>query len=186
MDDRDEIVPLSDTTMPKSQLTPEILTAALEGFEAQKKRLQDKVAELKAMLSGESKKPAASPVPAKRKRTMSAAARKLISAAQKKRWANLKKTSEAPPKPVASAPIKKKRKLSAAGKRAIAEAAKKRWAKVKAAQQAAKPAPAPKAAPKKAAAKKAAAKAPAKQAKKSVGKKAAAPAPPAVEATPAQ
>ena len=172
--------------MPKSQLTPEILTAALEGFEAQKKRLQDKVAELKAMLSGESKKPAASPLPAKRTRTMSAAARKLISAAQKQRWANLKKTSEIPSQPLASAQPKKQRKFSAAGKLAIREAAKRRWAKVKAAQQAAEPAAATKSAPKKTAAKKAAVKATPKKAKKSVRKKVAKTAPPAVEATPAQ
>lgn len=164
--------------MPKSQLTAEILTAALEGFEAQKKRLLDQIAELRAMLSGESAKPAASPLPAKRKRTLSAAARKAISAAQKKRWANLKKTAAAPSQPRASALPKKKRKISAAGRLAIREAAKRRWAKVKAAQQAAQPAPARKAAPKKAAAKKAAVKTPAKKAKKSVGKKAAAPAPP--------
>src|ERR1035441_7269458 len=97
--------------MPKSQLTTEILAAALEGFEAQKKRMEDQIAELKATLSGESTKPAASPVPAKRKRTMTAAARKLISAAQKKRWAKLKKTSQRPSQPAASAPVEKKRKF---------------------------------------------------------------------------
>jgi hypothetical protein len=172
--------------MPKSQLTTEILTAALEGFEVQKKRLEDQIAELKATLSAESTKPAASPEPAKRKRTLSAAARKLIGAAQKKRWANLKKTSEIPSQPLASAQPKKQRKFSAAGKLAIREAAKRRWAKVKAAQQAAEPAAATKSAPKKTAAKKAAVKATPKKAKKSVRKKVAKTAPPAVEATPAQ
>ena len=172
--------------MPKPQLNTEILTAALEGFEAQKKRLEDQITELKATLSGESKKPAALPGPSTRQRTMSAAARRLISAAQKRRWANLKQTSEAPSQPVASAPPKKKRKFSAAGRLAIREAAKKRWAKVKAAQQAAQEAPAAKAAPKKVKAKKAAVKALPKKAKKSVRKKAVAAPPPAAEATPAQ
>jgi len=186
LDDREGIGRLSDKTMLKSQLTTEILAAALEGFEAQKKRLEDQIAELKATLSGESTKPAASPVPAKRKRIMNAAARRLISAAQKKRWADLKKTSEAPSQPAASAPLKKKRKFSAAGILAIREAAKRRWAVVKAAPPVAQPAPAAKAAPKKAMAKKTVGKASAKKAKKSVRKQAAAPAPPPAEATPAQ
>ncbi|MBZ5728993.1 MAG: hypothetical protein LAP87_28950 [Acidobacteriia bacterium] len=54
---------------------------------------------------------------------MSAAARKRIGDAQRKRWAESRKISEP-----ATAP-KRKRKLSAAGRRAIAEATKKRWAR---------------------------------------------------------
>jgi len=171
--------------MPKPQVTKEILTAALEGFEAQRMRLDAQIAELKAILSGGSAKPAGTTAPPKRGRTMSAAARKLISDAQKKRWAALKGHSESPSKKVIPAVPKKKRKLSAAGRRAIAEAAKKRWAKVKAAQQPAAPVAAAKSAPKKAA-RKAAVKTLPKKARKVVRKKAAPTPPPAAEAASAQ
>ena len=56
--------------------------------------------------------------------TMSAAARRKISLAQKARWA---KTKGRPPKP--------KRKISAAGKRRIAAAQRARWAKWKVKQR---------------------------------------------------
>jgi hypothetical protein len=59
------------------------------------------------------------------KRTMSAAARKKISLAQKKRWAK----SAANAEPVRAKP---KRTISAAGRRRIIAAQRKRWAKVKA------------------------------------------------------
>ena len=60
-------------------------------------------------------------------RTMSAAARRKIAAAQKARWAKVKGgTSEKPGQ-------KPKRKMSAAGRARIAVAAKARWAKAKAA-----------------------------------------------------
>jgi len=58
---------------------------------------------------------------------MSRSARAKIGAAQKARWAKVKKKSTA--KPAA----KKKRKMSAAGRAKIAAAAKARWAKAKAA-----------------------------------------------------
>ena len=67
---------------------------------------------------------------------MSAAARKRIGDAQRKRWAESKKTSS----PVAPKAPKPKRKLSTAGKKAIVEATKKRWAAFHAANQAKKPA----------------------------------------------
>jgi len=59
------------------------------------------------------------------KRKMSAAARALISAAQKKRWAAKRRTA------VVEKP-KAKRTMSAAAKAAISKAAKARWAKIKA------------------------------------------------------
>jgi hypothetical protein len=170
--------------MPKQEITNEFLIAALEGFESQKMRLEAQISELRAMLSGESTKPAGTPKPVKHGRTMSAAARKLISDAQKRRWAALKGPSESPSEKVTPVAPKKKRKLSAAGRRAIAEAAKKRWAKLKAAQPPAAPV-ASKKAPRKVA-QKAAVKTPAKKAKKVVRKKAAQTAPPAAEAAPVQ
>ena len=139
--------------MPKNELTNEILIAALEGFEAQKKRLDEQIAELKAMLAGVPKKQAAGAGPAKGKRTLTAAARAAISAAQKRRWAKVRQASGVAVKP-AAAPARK-RQLSAAGRLAIVEAARRRWAKVKAAQKSPKPAGAKKRAPKKAATKKA-------------------------------
>jgi len=61
------------------------------------------------------------------KRTLSAAARKKISLAQKKRWAAARKES----KPAAPA----KRTMSASARRKIAMAQRKRWAKVRAGQK---------------------------------------------------
>jgi len=68
------------------------------------------------------------PVSAKRpkKRGMSAAGRAAVAAAQKARWAKIKKA-----KPTAKSPAKK-RKMSAAGRAKISAAAKARWAKAKA------------------------------------------------------
>jgi hypothetical protein len=66
---------------------------ALVGYEVEKKRIEEKIGEIKAMLKG---KPVSSPVSAKPKpaagrRILSEAARKRISAAQKKRWAEARK-----------------------------------------------------------------------------------------------
>ena len=63
---------------------------------------------------------------------MSASARVLISAAQKKRWAKIKRAS---PATTAKPAPKKKLTMSAAAKAAISKAAKARWAKIKAAQK---------------------------------------------------
>ncbi len=66
------------------------------------------------------------------RRTMSAAAKKRISEAAKKRWARLRAISEAKP-PAAQKPASAKkaapaRHMSAAARKRISEAAKKRWA----------------------------------------------------------
>jgi len=155
--------------MPTHKLTPEILIAAIEGFEQQKLRIDAQIAELRAMLLGGPTEPvAASQVPKGKRRKMSAAARKRIGDAQRKRWAESKKPSGPPLQSAATSEApKRKRKLSAAGRRAIAEATKKRWAAFHAAKEAATPVVA-----KKGAAKKVAAKAPVKvAANKTVRKK---------------
>ena len=160
--------------MPTRNLTPQIINAAILGFEEQKRYIDTQIAELRAMLPGGRTEPATTPeVPKGKRRKMSAAARKRIGDAQRKRWAESKKPSEpqSQPAPVSEAP-KRKRKLSAAGKRAIAEATKKRWAAFHAAKAAEKPAVAKKSGAKKTAAKKAAAKAPVKVAAKKPQKKA--------------
>ena len=100
--------------MPTHRLTAEIITAAVEGFEQQKLRIDAQIAELRAMLTGTPTDPAATPESLKGKRRMSAAARKRIGDAQRKRWAESTKT----PSPVAPEAPKPKRKLSAAGKAA--------------------------------------------------------------------
>ena len=112
-----------------TKMTPEVITAAIQGFESQKSQINAQIAELRAMLHGRtmavsSETETATP---RKRRRMSAAARKRIAAAQKKRWAEARKESA----PKAAAP-KRKRRLSAAGRRRIIEATKKRWALVRA------------------------------------------------------
>src|ERR1039458_3350402 len=107
--------------MPTPKLTTEIVTAAILGMEAQKEKLDSKIAELRAWLTGGPAKPAAAaePVTPKIRRKMSAAGRKAIAEAQRKRWAASKKTTE--PSAQEAAP-RKKRKLSRAGRAGIADA----------------------------------------------------------------
>ena len=125
--------------MPTPKLTNAILSAAILGFEEQKRRIDAQIAELRAMLSGGTAEPAATPKTTHRaRRKMSAAGPNAIAEAQRQRWA----ARQAAP-PVASKP---QRKLSAAGKAAIVAALKKRWAAKKAAE--AQPAAAKKAAAK--------------------------------------
>jgi len=62
-------------------------------------------------------------------RKLSASARARIAAAQRARWAKVRKKAGAPSKVVA---MRAKRTLSAAGRKRIAAAQRARWAKVKA------------------------------------------------------
>ena len=107
------------------KLTQEIIDAAIEGFESQKKRIDAQIAELRSLSNGQAP---ATEAPLK-KGGMSAAGRKAIAEAQRKRW-----TAE---KAIA-ATAKPKRRLSAAGKANIVAALKKRWAAKKAAAKAGK------------------------------------------------
>ena len=106
------------------KLNPEIIAAAILGFEEQKRHIDSQISELRTALSGGPAESAATPEPTRRKgRKMSAAGRKAIAEAQRKRWAESKQQAGEPserPKP--------KRKLSAAGRKAISDATKKRWA----------------------------------------------------------
>ena len=105
-------------------LTKEIIEAAISGFEAQKQHIDAQLTELRAMLSSASAGSARTSQPTDGKqRGMSAAGRKAIAEAQRKRWATVKGKSVAPK--VAKKP---KRELSAAGRAAIVAALKKRWA----------------------------------------------------------
>jgi len=119
--------------MPTPKLTNEIIAAAVDGYEAQKIRIDGKIAELRAMLAGGSPEGAAtSEVPAT-KRKVSAAARRRMAIAQKKRWAAIKGVAVAEPAAPKEAP-KPKRRLSKEGLARIVAATKKRWAAVRAAK----------------------------------------------------
>jgi hypothetical protein len=101
------------------KLTNQIITAAIDGFEAQKTRIDAKIAELRALLPGGSAETtAATSEPATpKRRKMSAAARKRIGDAQRKRWAESKKSEAPATAPAKTAPAKKK--MSRARKAAL-------------------------------------------------------------------
>jgi len=108
-----------------TKLTHEIITAAILGFEEQKRHIDTKIAELRAVLSGGRSETASSlEAPKRKRRKMSAAARARIAEAQQKMGRVQEDVSTlnsgTAPKP--------KRRLSAAGRRAIIAATKKRWA----------------------------------------------------------
>lgn len=144
--------------MPTNKLTPEIINAAIDGFEAQKLRIDAQIAELRAMLPGGRTETAATPeAPTVKRRKISAAARKRMREGQQRRWAKIRGESEPASPSATPEPVEPKRKLSAAGKAAIVAALKKRWAAKKAAAKKA-PAVAKKSPVKKAAIEKTAAK----------------------------
>jgi len=73
-----------------------LLTAALEGLELQKQRIDEQIREVRSMLGkpgAKQTRAAAAPGagPARTRRTLSPLARKRIAAAQKKRWAEYRK-----------------------------------------------------------------------------------------------
>jgi hypothetical protein len=109
------------------KLTVEIINAAIAGFEQQKGRIEQQIADLRAMLPTGRIEAAITVNGSRRKRRrMSAAGKRAIAEAQRKRWAALKGRSEG--EAPAPAPAKRKRRLSAAGRAAIIAATKKRWA----------------------------------------------------------
>jgi hypothetical protein len=73
-----------------------MLQMALIGYQHERQRIDEKINEIEARLKGKSSAPAAEPAakaakPGRVKRVLSAAARKRIGAAQKKRWAEHRK-----------------------------------------------------------------------------------------------
>jgi hypothetical protein len=124
-----------------SKFNNDILAAAIEGFEVQKRRIDGQIAEIRQLMGGAASVSAlaaeveteASPAASGgTRRKMSAAGRKRIAEAQRKRWADVRKQAGEAPK--SAKPAKKaKRKLSEAGRQRIIEATKKRWAAVRAA-----------------------------------------------------
>ena len=79
--------------MPK-KLADEIVQAAIDGFTARKAHFDQQIAGLRAMLNGGSPEAATSVPAPRRKRTMSAAARRKIAMAQRARWAKVRGESE--------------------------------------------------------------------------------------------
>ena len=103
------------------KLTAEIIVAAIEGFESQKRRIDSRIDELRQLLDGDRTESATTSVSPARKRKVSAAGRRKMAAAQKARWARIKAEAEPASSPAAAKPEKQKRKLSAAGRKAISE-----------------------------------------------------------------
>ena len=77
----------------KSLQDSSFLSAALEGLEIQKKRIEAQIEQVKAMLGGRGARLSAGAVGAKpaQKRLLSPEARKRIAMAQKRRWAEYRK-----------------------------------------------------------------------------------------------
>jgi len=106
------------------EFTTEILNAALEHLTAKRHEIDQQIAEVRRKLGSRrngSSATADSPSP---KRHISAAGRRAIAAAQRRRWAEQKAVAGTP----AAKAKKPKRKLSPTGRAAIVAAVKKRWA----------------------------------------------------------
>jgi hypothetical protein len=114
------------------KLTHEIITAAIDGYESQKREIDSKIAQLRQMLDGNQPKAAATSEPTRRKRRkMSRAARARIAEAQRLRWAKTKGEVASRQAATPAAP-KRKRRLSKEGRARIIAATKARWAKLRA------------------------------------------------------
>jgi hypothetical protein len=81
----------------KSLQDASFLTAALEGLELQRKRIEEQIDQVKAMLGGRRVRFGGGTLSAKpvKKRLLSPEARKRIAMAQKKRWAEYRKKQAA-------------------------------------------------------------------------------------------
>jgi hypothetical protein len=113
----------------------------LRFWEWKPRKLDAKIAELRAMLPGGPAKAAAAPgAPTRKRKNFSAAVRRKMAQSQKRRWAKIRGESEPSTTPE---PTKPKRRISEEGMKRIIAATKKRWRLQKAAAKA----PAKKAAP---------------------------------------
>jgi hypothetical protein len=104
------------------KLSQEIITAAIAGFEAQKEQIDSKIAGLRNMLHPDGHAAAEAP---QLKRKISAASRRRMALAQKRRWAAIKGRSQAKSSAGSEPP---KRRISEEGMKRIIAATKKRWA----------------------------------------------------------
>jgi len=83
---------LTPAHMPNPKLDKDILQAALIGFEAQKRDIASRIAEIRAKLAAA---PGTAKEPGQAKRTLSPETRKRIAVATKKRWGQLRAKSAA-------------------------------------------------------------------------------------------
>ena len=111
-----------------TKLSPEVIVAAIEGFESQKKRIDAQIGELRGMLNGHHSASAAPELEKPKRRKISATGRRRIAAAQRQRWAATKRQAAPSSQTVTPEAPKRKRRLSAAGRKRIIEATKRRWA----------------------------------------------------------
>jgi len=111
------------------KLTPEILIAAIAGFEVQKDHIDSRIAEIRSILDGGRTQATAPTETGRPRKKFSAATRRKMAAAQRARYAKLKQGSE----PTQAVTAKPKRKMSASARKRIAAAQRKRWAIKKAA-----------------------------------------------------
>ena len=125
----------------RRQIDHSLLEMALVGYRAKRDEVVRRMADIERQLGAASAPVAVRTGEEKPKRKMSAAGRRAIADAQRKRWAASKKAAESPKTPKAP---KAKRRLSKAGRAAIVAATKKRWAlkRAEAAKGAGKKAPA--------------------------------------------
>jgi hypothetical protein len=114
-----------------TKLSPEVLHAAIEGFESQKRQIDTQITELRQILDGHGTDSASPEMPTRKHRKFSAAARRRMREAQRRRWAAARGET-APSALTASKAPKRKRHLSEAGRKAIIAATKKRWARKRA------------------------------------------------------
>ena len=102
---------------------PDLLAAALIGYQEMRKDIDARMSELRARIGGQ---PASAPLAeaGATKRSVSPAARRRMAAAQKKRWAAVRKAEA---EAAATPPKAKKRHLSPEGRARIIAATKRRW-----------------------------------------------------------
>src|ERR1017187_9698894 len=101
---------------------PDLLAAALIGYQEKRKDIEARMGELRARIGGQ---PASAPLAeaGATKRAVSPAARRRMAAAQKKRWAAVRKAEA---EVSATPPEAKKRHLSPEGRARIISATKRR------------------------------------------------------------
>jgi hypothetical protein len=109
------------------KLTHEIITAAIAGFEAQKRHIDSNIAKLRNMLHH--RHAVAAAVSSKPNRKISLASRRRMALAQRRRWAVIKGRLQANS---AASPHRLKGRISEGGRKRIIAATKRRWALIRA------------------------------------------------------
>jgi hypothetical protein len=119
--------------MATHRLTDEIISAAITGYQAERSRIDARIAELRETLSGNTETATTPEARGRKRRKLSAEALQRIREGQRRRWAKVRGASEQLPQP-APGPKKQKRRISPEGMKRIIAATKKRWRLQKAAQ----------------------------------------------------